>query len=36
MMLPLFSLRFEIIAMILGGLVVGAVIATGRDPMPPW
>lgn len=36
MMLPLFSLRYEIIAMVLGGLVVGAAIATGRDPMPPW
>jgi hypothetical protein len=36
MVLPLFSLRYEIIAMVLGGLVVGAVIATGRDPMPPW
>jgi hypothetical protein len=35
-MLPLFSLRYEITAMTLGGLVVGAVIATGRDPMPPW
>jgi hypothetical protein len=36
MMLPLFSVRYEIVAMVLGGLVVGAVIATGRDPMPPW